>query len=280
MSHIAHALERGRTLSFEFFPPKTPEAREALFSTVDELSSVDPNFVSVTYGAGGSNRSNTRDLVVELADRHSFGVMPHLTCIGHRRDDLEALIDDYAAHGVHNILALAGDPPADGSPAQGDFTYASELVDLVKQRTSMSVGVAAFPETHPRSPDRASDRRYLANKLEQADFAITQFFFRAQDYLSMIDELNALGSSTPIIPGIQPILNPATIKRFADMNGAWFPEELASRISEASESDRFAIIVDAAASLISELVDQGVPGLHIYCLNRSDIGLALAGVLE
>jgi methylenetetrahydrofolate reductase (NADPH) len=280
LTKISDLLAAGPTLSVEFFPPKTPEGRAQLDRTLKELSAVDLSFVSVTYGAGGSTREITRDVVVEINQASPFPAMPHLTCAGHTRADIETLLDDYDAAGIHNILALAGDPPADGSPATGEFNYASQLVELVRSRGDASIGVAAFPEVHPRSIDRDDDRRRLAEKLAAADFGITQFFFDADDYLRMIDELDALGNTTPVLPGIQPITNTTSIRRFAGINGVQFPEELATRIDEAeSDDDRLKIVIDAATALSQRLLDAGVPGLHLYCLNRPEATLGVVAAL-
>ena len=165
MTTIRELVDRGPTLSFEFFPPKTTEAQSKLRATVDLLEKVDPDFVSVTYGAGGSTRETTRDTVLDFCEHRTFPAMPHLTCVGHSYAEVNDLIDDYAAHGVHNMLALAGDQPEDGSPNPGDFRYALELVEVLRDRSDMSVGVAAFPEVHPRSAGRDVDRRHLAEKL-------------------------------------------------------------------------------------------------------------------
>lgn len=273
---IADLLKAGPTRSVEFFPPKTPEGRAQLDRTVEELAPLELSFVSVTYGAGGTTRDVTRDLVVELNHRSDHPAMPHLTCIGHRREEVEALLRDYVAAGISNILALAGDPPADGSPVEGDFTYASELVALVRDRADMSVGVAAFPECHPRSPNREHDRRHLADKLEAADFAITQFFYDPDDYFRLVDELEALGVTKPVLPGIMPMTNPTSIRRFAEMNGARFPEELAAAVESAgSEAEALEIAADAAVELCTRLLEGGAPGLHVYCLNRSATARAI-----
>ena len=201
----------------EFFPPKTDDGLVTLRRTVEELEPLDLSFVSVTYGAGGSTRDRTRDLVVELNRDRPYPAMAHLTCMGHTRGELDQLLADYDANGVHNILALAGDPPADGSPVGGDFTYADELVELVRSHgEQFAVGVAAHPELHPRSTSRAEDRRHLARKLESADFAMTQFFFDPDDYFRMVDELAALGCTKPVVPGVMPLTNPAGVKRMAD----------------------------------------------------------------
>jgi len=197
--------------------------------------------------------------------------MPHLTCVGHSYAEIHDLVDDYQAEGVHNVLALAGDAPTDGSPNPGDFRYASELIDVVRERTDMCVGVAAFPEVHPRSESRESDRRHLAAKLSIADFAITQFFFDADHYFRLVEELADLGCHTPVIPGVIPVLNPASVKRFADMNGTEISVPLWSAIESATDSDeRIEIAVDAATEMISSLISGGAPGIHIYSLNQAD----------
>ncbi len=283
MTSIVERL-RGRSgpaLSVEYFPPKTEAGEVLLRRTIEELSAVDLAFVSVTYGAGGSTRDLTRDLVVELNAAGGCPAMAHLTCIGHTKEQLTELLEDYDRHGVHNILALAGDPPADGSPAEGDFTYALELVELVRSRGDhFTVAVAAHPELHPRSPDRATDRRHLARKLAAADLGITQFFFDADDYFSMVDDLSALGCDTPVHPGVMPLSNPAGVRRMADMSGSTFPEELAARVEAAEGDERHRIVVDAALELSQRLLDGGAPGIHLYGLNRSEVVLDLAAALD
>src|SRR3954468_36118 len=206
MAKIAELLAAGPTRSFEFFPPKTDEARRQLEKAVHELAPLKPSFVSVTYGALGSTREFTRDAVVRINDEQPFPAMPHLTCVGHTRADIVALLDFYAANGIANILALGGDPPADGSDPGGEFTYATELIEIVRAHPAgFCVGVAAHPEVHPRSPDRETDRRYLAEKLAAADFAMTQFFFSVDDYVRLVDELEGLGVDKPVLPGVMPV---------------------------------------------------------------------------
>lgn len=274
MTLVADLLAAGPTLSVEFFPPRTDDGVAALRTTVDELAAADLSFVSVTYGAGGSTRELTRDLVVELESAQPYPAMAHLTCVGHARSQLDELLEDYAAHGVHNLLALFGDPPADGSDPGGDFAHAIELVELVRSHpTPMSVAVAAHPEGHPRSPDLATDRRFLAEKLQVADLGITQFFFDADDYFAMVDDLAALGCETPVLPGVMPLVNPTAVQRFAGMAGAAFPTELAARVEAAEGDDRHRIVVEAAAELSRRLLEGGAPGLHLYCLNRAQVAL-------
>src|SRR5918995_1864684 len=231
-SRIVDLLAAGRTLSFEFFPPKNDEAERQLEKTIHELAPLRPSFVSVTYGAGGSTRDRTRDIVVHVNREQTFPAMAHLTCSGHTHEQIAALLDEYAAAGVRNILALAGDPPADGSDPGGDYTYALELVDQVRDHPGdFSIGVAAHPELHPRSGgDRVLDRQHLAVKLGAADFGITQFFFVADDYLRMVDELAELGCDTPVLPGIMPPVNVAGLVRMAAMNGSVLPTDLMSRL--------------------------------------------------
>ena len=271
MARIADLLAAGRTWSFEFFPPKTEEATRALEKAIHELAPLAPSFVSVTYGAGGSTREVPREIVERINAEQAFPAMAHLTCVGHTRADVDALLDHYAAHGVQNILALGGDPPADGSVPDGDFAFASDLLDVVRAHPAgFSVGVAAHPELHPRSPDRESDRRHLAAKLANADFAVTQFFFSVDDYARMVDELAALGCDKPVLPGIMPVINVAGIKRMAGMNNTALPTALVTRLDAAESVDEVADIgVEVATELASALLDLGVPGVHLYAMNRS-----------
>jgi methylenetetrahydrofolate reductase (NADPH) len=272
MNLVGDLLAAGPTLSVEFFPPRTDEGVALLQSTVTEMAPADLSFVSVTYGAGGSTRELTRDLVVGLNADQSYPAMAHLTCVGHGREQLNELLDDYAAHGVHNLLALFGDPPADGSDPGGDFSHAIELVELVRSHaTPMSVAVAAHPEGHPRSPDLASDRRFLAQKLQAADLGITQFFFEAEPYLRLVEGLSAFGCDKPVLPGIMPVTNAAQVVRFAELAGAAFPPHLAARFDAiADDPDAVrALGVELASELCQRLLDEGAPGLHFYTLNRS-----------
>jgi methylenetetrahydrofolate reductase (NADPH) len=271
MTRIADLLHAGPTWSFEFSPPKTPEGLLAFDNAVHELSDLEPSFVSVTYGALGSTRDTTRDLVVRVNGERSFPAMPHLTCVGHTRAELVELLTHYRDAGIENVLALAGDPPADGSDPGGDFTYATELVDLVREVGDFSVGVAAFPEVHPRSADRSADRKWLAHKLGQVDFGITQFFFDVARYRELVDELGSLGCTTPVLPGVMPFVSVPGVRRMSAINNTEIPTWLQERL-DAVDGDAEAtrqLGVEVATDLVAGLLDLGVPGIHLYAMNRA-----------
>ncbi|MBS1848177.1 MAG: methylenetetrahydrofolate reductase, partial [Actinobacteria bacterium] len=272
MTHIAELFEAGPTLSFEFFPPKTPVGFERLHATTEVLAELEPTFVSMTYGAGGSTRETTRDLVIELNDRLPCPAMPHLTCVGQSRAEIKTLLETYRDAGIDNVLALAGDPPADGSPDTGEFTYATELIELVREVGDFSVGVAAFPEVHPRSPDRVTDRRHLAEKLAMADFAIAQFGLEPEHFLRLRDELAQLGVDKPLVPGVMPFISVAGLRRMAGMNGSHIPDELQNRLDEVDgDTDATRRLgVEHAAGQIRVLRAEGVAGLHLYPMNQPD----------
>jgi methylenetetrahydrofolate reductase (NADPH) len=272
MTKISDLLAAGRTSSFEFFPPKTDEAERALEKAIGELEPLEPSFVSVTYGAGGSTRDRTRDIVIHIQRDAGITAMAHLTCIAHTRDQLTSLLAEYREAGIQNLLALAGDPPVDPDVDAGDLQFAHELVSLIREAGDFSIGVAAHPELHPRSNgDRDADRRHLAAKLEMADFGITQFFFEADPYLRMIDELAALGCTKPVLPGIMPVTNAGQVQRFAQLAGAEFPPALAERFAAIADDPAAvrALGVEVATDLCADLLAHGAPGLHFYTLNRS-----------
>jgi methylenetetrahydrofolate reductase (NADPH) len=268
---VDELLARGRTLSFEFFPPKTDEAQVQLNDTISELTPLHPNFFSVTYGAQGGERTRTRDVVVAMAQSGSVPPVAHLTCVGHTREEINALLAEYKAAGVKNILALGGDIPAD--PTQlgpSDFRYAQDLVEYVRANFDICIGVAAHPEVHPRSVSRESDRQHLADKLRLADFAMTQFFFDVDHYRRLIDELGALGVHKPVLPGVMPVTNKGQIARMAQMSGSELPQWLTDRLAPLeSPTDIRKAGVEIATQLCAELMAAGAPGLHIYTLNRS-----------
>ena len=272
MTSIADLLAAGTTRSVEFFPPRSDDAERQFTSALAELAGLSPSFASVTYGALGSTQSRTREIVVGMNSDLAFPTMAHLTCVGHTRPEILALLDQYAAKGVRNILALGGDPAADGSDVGGDFAYAIELVEIIRAHPAdFCIGVAAHPEVHPRSPDRASDRRNLAAKLEMADFAVTQFFFRPEAYDTLVEELGALGCHRPVVAGVMPFVSVAGLHRMAAMNGTEIPPELAARLDRVAD-DPAAVAelgVEVATELSRELVARGAPGIHLYTLNRS-----------
>jgi len=271
MARITELLARGRTFSFEFFPPKTDAAQLSLGRTIAELETLHPSFVSVTYGAGGSTRERTRDLVTWMRRETSISPMAHLTCVGHTRGDIAEILQAYTDAGVENILALGGDPPTDPADVRpSDYGFASDLVNELRAAGQFSIGVAAHPEVHPRSTSRSDDRKFLAEKMRTADFAITQFFFEVEHYVRLVEELATLGIDKPIIPGIMPVTNKSQVLRMAEMSGAAFPQELAQRLAKVDDPEEVRSIgVDAATELCAQLLDAGAPGLHFYTLNRS-----------
>jgi methylenetetrahydrofolate reductase (NADPH) len=270
MARIGDLLARGRTFSFEFFPPKTDGAQLTLGRTIAELEPLGPSFVSVTYGAGGSTRDRTHDIVAWVRRETAITPMAHLTCQGHTRAEIAQILDDYRSSGIENILALGGDLPADlADHAVSDYRYASDLIEDIAG-ADFSIGVAAHPEVHPRSPDRDSDRRVLAAKLAAADFAITQFFFEAEHYFRLVDELAALGVDKPVLPGIMPVTNVGQVRRMAELSGAAVPGWLVDRLDGVEDpADVRRIGVEVATALCAELLERGAPGLHLYTLNRS-----------
>lgn len=266
----------GPSFSFEFFPPKTDEGEAELWRAIRQLEPLRPTFVSVTYGAGGSTRDRTVRIVERIAAETELTPVGHLTCVGHSRAELRHVIGHYAGAGIRNILALRGDPPqGPGAPwvahPEG-LNHADELVGLVRELGDFSVGVAAFPEGHPASPNLEQDVARLTGKLRAgADFAVTQFFFDAEDYLRLRDSVVATGHHEPIVPGIMPVTNVAQIERFAALSGAAFPAGLADRLHAVAD-DPAAVRtmgVEVAAELCERLLNEGAPGIHFYTLNRS-----------
>jgi len=271
MPKIHEIMTRGLSISFEFFPPRTDEAQATLEQTLLELEVLRPSCVSVTYGAGGTTRELTHDTVVRINRETTMTAMAHLTCAAHTRAELTTIIERYRDSGIENILALGGDPPADLDLPPGELKYAVELVRLVRSLGDFSIGVAAHPEPHPRSPSVAEDRRHTAEKLAEADFAITQFFFDADHYFDLVDSLHELGVDKPVIPGIMPVLSLAAIKRMTEMQGSEFPAWLAAELNAVGDDPAAVrrIGIEEATKLCRRLLDGGAPGLHFYTLNRS-----------
>lgn len=274
---LADLRNRGElSFSCEFFPPKTSEAETTLWSTLDTLGAFAPSFVSVTYGAGGSTQEISLGVTRHIIESSGLPTLAHLTCVGASKAELEAIIDSFAEAGVHNILALRGDPAAGpGTPwvtADGGFTYAIELVELLSQRGDFSIAVSAFPEGHPESQSLDADAKVLADKQRAgADFAITNLFFTASHYFDLVERAAKFGCDMPILPGLMPVTSFSQIQRFRTLSGAEFPTSLANKF-EAIKDDPEAVIslgIDATTALAHELIDGGAPGVHLYTLNRS-----------
>jgi methylenetetrahydrofolate reductase (NADPH) len=269
---VAERIAAGRFVSFELWPPRTPEAAARLEAALAELSGLDPAFVAITYGAGGSTRERTHDLVVSLVDSPLLP-LAHLTCAAHHRDELVELMLRYRRAGVDNLLALHGDPPlaATEELPEGDLRYAVELVGLARELGFPSVGVALHPEGHPAATSRAEDRRHQAAKLRAADFGLTQFLHRATDYVALVEDLRARGADAPVVPGVMPITNVRQVERMAAMSGTGIPLALADRLHAVADRPEEVrrIGVEHATALCRDLLEAGAPGLHFYTMNRS-----------
>jgi methylenetetrahydrofolate reductase (NADH) len=270
MARITDLLAAGQTFSFEFFPPKDEDEQRVLTRTISDLQPLRPSYVSVTYRGGRISRERTTRVVIDLLRTTDLTPMPHLTCVAHPRFELGEIIGGFRAAGLENLLALGGDPlPAEAS--YRELEYASQLVELGRRLGFESIGVAAHPAGHPKSPDLRSDRQHLASKLRLADFAITQFFFKVEEYERLRDELAALGVTKPIIAGIMPITSLVSVQRMAQLSGYAVPDDIVRRI-EAGGDDREEIRkrgIEVATELCRGLLEIGVPGLHFYTLNFS-----------
>jgi methylenetetrahydrofolate reductase (NADPH) len=270
---VDELIAGGLTRSFEFFPPKSDDESAVLSRSLSVIDALEPSFVSVTYRGGAASRQRTFDLVTEIQSAGRVTAMAHVICVGHRRDEMRDVLKNYADSGVTNIMALGGDIPNDPTLASSEFKYALELVELVREVGEFCVGVGAHPQGHPRSPDLVSDRRYLAHKLEAADFAVTQFFFEANEWIRLRDEVAALGVEKPILPGIMPVTTLKGVAHMATM-GAAVPAHLLARLEAAEERGGATAVreegIAAATELCRELLAADVPGLHFYTLNRSN----------
>jgi methylenetetrahydrofolate reductase (NADPH) len=284
---IAELFARGRPLrSLEFFPPKDEPGVSALRGTAEALRRMGPDFVSVTYGAGGTTRDRTAQVSALLKGEFGFTVMPHLTCVGHTRGDLEALADQIHAQGFRNIMTLRGDPPkgAASFPVLPDgFRHAAELVSLLKRRhPDFCLGVAGYPEKHPEAPSLEADLAHLKRKVDAgADFITTQLFFDNAVYYRFVERCRATGITVPIVPGIMPVLSLKQIQRFTQLCGSTLPAQLTARLEVAADNAEVVEMVgiDWALQQIRGLLANGAPGYHLYILNRARGALALSAGL-
>lgn len=272
--------------SFEFFPPKDNDGFNQLFETIENLKNWTPAFVSVTFGAGGSTRSKTVELVGRIKNEIGLESMAHLTCVGSDADEIRSILDSLKSKGIENVLALRGDPPQDQQefvkPANG-FGHANELVAFIRKHYDFCLGVAGYPEGHIECPDKTKDLANLKTKVDAgADFIVTQLFFDNDRYFDFVDRAQALGINVPIIPGIMPIGNVNQVKRFTKMCGATIPHALLERLEKHQEdaSAVRAIGIEHATGQCEDLLSQGAPGIHFYTLNRSTATLSILESLK
>jgi methylenetetrahydrofolate reductase (NADH) len=278
--------ERQPTFSIEFFPPKTPTAAEELYATARELRALEPDFVSVTYGAGGSTRDGTVEITAALKDEMGFETMAHLSCVGETSSGLAATLDRIAAAGIENVFALRGDPPRgqeDFVQPEGGLGSAAELASFVSAGWSFGIGGACFPEVHPEAPDLETDLRYLKTKVESgASFLITQLFFDNQVYFDFVQAAREAGIEVPILAGVIPVASFAQTKRICDLCDATIPPRLEAAFAAAGgDPEReFELGIAYAAQQCAELLIAGAPGIHFYALNRAPATRAVLGALK
>jgi methylenetetrahydrofolate reductase (NADPH) len=272
--------------SFEFFPPKTDEGERKLREALGALRELEPDFVSVTYGAGGSSRALTLELTKWIKQELGIEAMAHLSCVGTTRDELCVILDSLVDAGIENVLALRGDPPrgeTEWRPHPGGLRYSSELAALIAQRYPASIGAACFPEVHPEALDLASDLRFLKHKVASgASFLITQLFFDNEAYFRFVEEARAAGIDVPIIPGIMPITDVSQIKTITGMCGACIPEALLEQLESRADSPDAVLQLGVSYATLqcAELLARGAPGIHFYTLNRSPATRAILAALR
>lgn len=291
--HERCRAEKRPALSFEFFPPKTPEGeRNLLGQTLPALMTLRPDYCSVTYGAGGSTREKTIEVVDRIQREAGLTTMMHLTCVNHTQAELRAVVEEARGRGIENILALRGDPPAgqaDWTAAEGGFSYSYQLVQMLKELGGISIGTAGFPEGHiAQHGGKQADWDYLVQKVAAgADFVITQLFFSNADYFAFVEYLRARGVTIPIVPGILPVISATQTQKFATMCGAQMPPALLERIAACAEDDQAVVElgIQYAIEQCTELLQGGAPGVHFYTLNKAHSttrvveGLRAAGML-
>ncbi len=267
---ISEILKRKeRTLSFEFFPPKKVENEQMLFDTIEVLRKYDPDFVSITYGAGGSTRDKTLEWTLRVKKQYGLNPMMHLTCITATKGFVDEIANILKANGVDNILALRGDIPEGFDRSKMEFEYAYQLVKYLKSKWDFSIGVAGYPEGHPESPSLEKDVEYLKMKVDVGgDFIITQLFFDNSKFFEFLERVERFKIKAPVIAGIMPILSLTQVKRFVEMCGVSIPKELLDDLQGKSNEDAYKVGVDYAIKQCQELIENGVKGLHFYTLNK------------
>jgi methylenetetrahydrofolate reductase (NADH) len=285
--HIDEIIaSNGPTFSVEFFPPKTAEAREALFATARSLRELEPDFVSVTYGAGGSTREGTVEITKALKDELGYETMAHLSCVGETTEGLAATLDRIAEAGIENVFALRGDPPRgqeDFVQQEGGLGSAAELAAFISAGWDFTLGGACFPEVHPEAPDLETDLSYLKTKVDAgASFLITQLFFDNQVYFDFVAAARAAGIGVPILAGVIPVASFAQTKRICELCDASIPPRLEAAFAAAGGDERaeFELGIAYAAQQCSELLIAGAPGIHFYALNRAPATRAILGSLH
>jgi methylenetetrahydrofolate reductase (NADPH) len=271
---IAESFGWGRPIfSFEFFPPRTDAGYRSLFTTIAELKKLDPTYVSVTWGAGGSTRQRTIELVSQIQREIGITAMAHVTCVGATRHDLQETLDRLVEAGIENVLALGGDMPEGAAIQQGDLRYGSDLAELIRAGGwPLCLGGGCYPETHPRAISPAHDLECLALKVRAgADFLITQLFFDPADYFAFVARARSAAIEAPIVPGVMPITSSASIRRMAALSGARIPETLVRQLDAAGDDDAQTLEIGVAwaTQQCRELLEGGAPGIHFYTLNRS-----------
>ena len=265
----------GPAFSIEFFPPKTEKGEEALFREIAALKALQPAFCSVTYGAGGSTRDKTVDLVGRIHRACGLEVMCHLTVVGQSKEEVRSVLGRLQQMGIENMIALGGDPPQgveDWTPHPGGFQHSIELVKEAAARRCFSIAVAGFPEVHPRAESRESDLRYLKEKVEAgADVVITQLFFDNDDYYRYVEDVRKLGVSAPIVPGVLPVLSVPQVRRFTALCAAKIPPQLERLLAKVENDEEGAVSlgIDYATEQCASLLKFGAPGIHFYSLNKS-----------
>jgi methylenetetrahydrofolate reductase (NADPH) len=284
---IDHILAAdGPVFSFEFFPPKTDAGERNLYSALSELHTLDPSFVSVTYGAGGSTREKTIEIVKRIREQYGLEAMAHFTCVGATVPQLRATLDEMQLAGIDNVLALRGDPPAGQEQwrkTDGGLEYSHELVELISDGYPFAIGAACFPETHIHAESPEADLRYLAEKVAAGvDFLITQLFFDNALYFDFVQRVRAAGVEVPIIPGIMPITHAGQVERMASMCGACIPDGLRRELHAREENTEAVLDFGVAYATLqcAELLAGGAPGIHFYTLNRSPATRAILSALK